>query len=108
MNFPRREDYGLTTFRASTTLRGLEPALSIVEGSRLSAGGAPSAMGELGAPTPDPLRPGAEGPRALPFGPSLYGLAVPFARGHLGGNLVAAGIVTIGLPVKDAIRQSLS
>jgi hypothetical protein len=41
------------------------PVLSVVERFRLSAGGAPSAIDELGAPIPDPL----------PFGPSLFALA---------------------------------
>jgi hypothetical protein len=45
--------YGLTTFRASTLTAWVRLCLS--------AGGTTSAMGELGAPIPDPL----------PFGPSL-------------------------------------
>ena len=54
----------LPRFAQVPCLRGLEPALSVAEGSRLFAGGSPSAMGELGAPIPD----------LLPFGPSLSAL----------------------------------
>ena len=73
----------LPRFAQVPCLRGLEPALSVAEGFRLSAGGATSAMGELGAPILDPL----------PFGPSLYALA---------GQVSTFGLSTITAFISDS------